>query len=243
MDWSTLERISFLSRTHAPGSQTKPLFREPGADQVEAENIRTPSWIGVINRADHSKPSLRPNGNSVAGDILVLFVDLSIKVPLTDTPSVFPLLRSASFFAGNQTEHNGIGSTSPTNYIWCCVKDFCINILVLEIGHHALPAITQFLHLPSFLLSCLFRSMDEQNLQDQNNQEDATITSSQSTQKAPRRHGARGRQKPNQTEILMRNVQNLTKIVRVLADAFINFQNILLGLARVEEPEDSTPTE
>lgn len=69
-DWSASGWISFLSWTHAFGSQTRSRFWEPRADQVKAKNIRTPSRIGVINRTDHLKLNPHPNGNSVAGDIL-----------------------------------------------------------------------------------------------------------------------------------------------------------------------------
>ena len=40
-----------------PMSQMRSPCREPRTNQVEAENIRTPSWIGMIDCAYHSKLS------------------------------------------------------------------------------------------------------------------------------------------------------------------------------------------
>lgn len=69
-DWSALGRISFTSRTHIPDSKTRPPCWEAGADQAEAENIRTPSRIGEINCTGQSKLSLPLNRNRVTRDIL-----------------------------------------------------------------------------------------------------------------------------------------------------------------------------
>ncbi|GMN51404.1 hypothetical protein TIFTF001_020559 [Ficus carica] len=56
------------------------------------------------------------------------------------------------------------------------------------------------------------------------------------------RHGARAPRKPTQTEILTGNIQNLTNMVRVLADAFREFRGTLPHPALEEEAEDSSPT-